>query len=211
LEILNSYKLIFWDFDGVIKDSIEVKTQAFIDLFKTYGLDITEKIRNHHESHGGMSRFDKIPLYLEWAGLESNTCCVNDLCNKFSQLVIRGVINASFVSGAEFYLRKNCHKQIFILVSATPYHELKQILHALNLFECFVDIYGAPTQKKDAISMALEAKRIDTKDCLMIGDSKEDYHAAKENDVSFLLRRHSTNSRVFLDYDGPFVNDFNAL
>jgi len=24
-------------------------------------------VRAHHEAHGGMSRFDKIPRYLEWA------------------------------------------------------------------------------------------------------------------------------------------------
>ncbi|MEC7219091.1 MAG: hypothetical protein VXW29_01645, partial [SAR324 cluster bacterium] len=32
-----AYKLIFWDFDGVIKDSVPLKTEAFDQLFCEYG------------------------------------------------------------------------------------------------------------------------------------------------------------------------------
>ena len=31
-----AYKLIFWDFDGVIKDSVPLKTEAFDQLFREY-------------------------------------------------------------------------------------------------------------------------------------------------------------------------------
>ena len=54
-------KLIFWDFDGVIKDSVEVKTHAFEYLFPDGDADFLRKVRMHHEANGGMSRL-KIKL-----------------------------------------------------------------------------------------------------------------------------------------------------
>ena len=36
-EILVNSRLIFWDFDGVIKDSAEIKAQAYVDIFSECG------------------------------------------------------------------------------------------------------------------------------------------------------------------------------
>ena len=41
--LIKQYQTIFWDFDGVIKESNEVKTLAFIQLFKSYDANVTEK------------------------------------------------------------------------------------------------------------------------------------------------------------------------
>ena len=68
----DKYDLIFWDFDGVIKESVSVKTDAYVKLFKPYGSDVCKQVKNHHLANGGMSRFNKIPLYLKWVGLEQN-------------------------------------------------------------------------------------------------------------------------------------------
>lgn len=211
IEPISSYKLVFWDFDGVVKDSVAVKTKAFVQLFEPYGHEIAEKVRHHHEANGGMSRFDKLPLYLQWAGEEPGESRVNEFCDRFSQLVLQGVIDAPWVGGVEAYLRGNPHQQVFILISATPQEELVQILRALNLTECFVEIFGAPVRKQDAIKMTLAARGFDPRECLMIGDARADLDAAKTNQVSFLLRKHETNTNVFADYTGASIKDFTAL
>ena len=41
-------EVIFWDFDGVIKDSVSVKAEAFKILFSEYGREIVQKVVNHH-------------------------------------------------------------------------------------------------------------------------------------------------------------------
>ena len=56
-------KGIIFDFDGVIADSVQVKTDAFAALYKPYGPDIVKKVVEHHEANGGMSHFEKIRLY----------------------------------------------------------------------------------------------------------------------------------------------------
>ena len=208
---MKEFRTIFWDFDGVIKDSVNVKTMAFVKLFQPYGVGIADRVREHHEAHGGMSRFDKLPLYLRWAGEDSRHTLISQFCDQFADLVFNEVINSPWVPGAEFYLRANSHKQTFILVSATPQDELEKILYNLNLINCFAEIIGAPTRKKDAIRMMQEKLKLDPQECLMIGDAKEDYKAAQANHVPFLLRRHSTNAEVFSDYNGISVKDFTEL
>ena len=203
--------LIFWDFDGVIKDSVEVKTQAYFQLFESFGSVVAEKVRKHHEVHGGMSRFDKLPIYMQWAGLEPNQSTVSEYCEQFTQRVLQGVIDAPWVAGVERYLCSNSKEQAFILVSATPQDELEHILHVLDLTKCFAEVYGAPISKRDAIGKTLRARGLDARDCLMIGDSQADLDAAVASQVPFLLRRHSSNTKVFAAYTGTSVKDFTSL
>ncbi len=208
---MKEFSVIFWDFDGVIKDSVDVKTQAYCQLFEPFGLDVAERVRQHHEANGGMSRFDKLPIYLQWAGLESNITIVNEYCERFSQQVLQGVIDAPWIKGVEQYLRSNAYKQVFVLVSATPQDELEHILHALNLTKCFAEVYGAPTRKQDVIRNTLLARGVDGRDSLMIGDARADFDAAITNQIPFLLRRHSSNSMIFATYTGASVEDFTTL
>lgn len=209
--IIRSAELIFWDFDGVIKDSVAVKTQAFVKLFAPYGSQTVERVRSHHEANGGMSRFEKLPLYLRWAGEEPTEDKVNNFSKQFSKMVLQEVIDAPWVPGAENYLRSNAHHQIFVLVSATPQDEIEEIVHALNLQKCFESVFGAPITKQEAIRKTLKHYNLFPKNCLMIGDARADMEAAEVNQVPFLLRRHATNGQVFKQYAGEFIEDFKDL
>lgn len=205
---IDKYQLIFWDFDGVIKESIDVKTQAFVSLFDDYGSEVKNKVRNHHLANGGMSRFDKLPLYLRWAEQEIKEETTNEYCNRFSQLVFDGVINSDWVPGSESYLKLNSYNQRFILVSATPQEELELILEKLNLKECFNDIFGSPKSKKDAIAEILNSTNTNPDKSLMIGDAQVDIDAAQDNNVPFLLRLHLNNESFFSNYKGETIKDF---
>ena len=207
---MRNAKLIFWDFDGVIKDSNEAKTNAFITLFELYGEALVALVKNHHEANGGMSRIEKIPLYMKWAGEKITQSRIQDFQDQFSKLVFQAVINSPWVPGAQHFLQSNLYQQIFILVSATPQKEIEEILRDLDLTYCFKKIYGAPTKKKVAIRDTLEAFSMNPIECLVIGDSTVDLDAAQFNQVPFLLRSHNTNSKLFINYTGPSLKNFNA-
>lgn len=209
--ILEKFKLLFWDFDGVIKNSVEVKTQAYFLLFEPFGFDIAQKVRRHHIENGGMSRFDKMPIYLKWAGAELNERIVNEYCEMFSKQVLQKVIDSPWVAGAENYLRNNKYKQTFVLVSATPQDELEEIIEALDLVECFFKIYGAPVLKEDAIFKIIQDLNLERSECLMIGDARADLNAAIVNRLPFLLRRHESNIEILNSYSGPSIGDFVQL
>ena len=135
--MLRPYTTLFWDFDGVIKDSVSVKSDAFERLFAPFGAELAARVRLHHESNGGMSRYEKFPLYLRWAGLEASEAEVARYCGLFAAAVRQAVIDSPWVPGAREYLQSNQWRQRFVLVTATPQDEIEDILAALGLASCF--------------------------------------------------------------------------
>ena len=57
------YEAFFFDFDGVLADSVEVKTRAFARLFESYGPEVVARVVAHHRYHGGMTRIEKIKQF----------------------------------------------------------------------------------------------------------------------------------------------------
>ena len=55
----DNIKSIIFDFDGVILDSLEAKSEAFEELYADYGTSIVKKVRKYHLSNGGVSRQKK--------------------------------------------------------------------------------------------------------------------------------------------------------
>jgi len=210
IDALIRARLVFWDFDGVIKESVAVKTEAFVQLFSPFGAEVAARVRAHHLANGGMSRFEKIPRYLEWAGQSVTDASVDDYCQRFSKAVLGCVVAAPWVPGVESYLRTNRHGQEFVLVTATPQGEIEAILQAMDLHRCFSAVFGAPTRKGDAIRQVLTHRGVRASEALMVGDATADLEAARQNEVPFLLRRHVDNQQVFRDYGGAFVEDFSG-
>ena len=189
--LLSRAKIVFWDFDGVIKESVDIKTNAFKELFLPYDDNVVEAICRHHEGNGGMSRFEKIPLYLSWVGEHITDKNIHFYCNKFSSIVVQRVVDSPWVPGVLELLKSNSKKNV--LVTATPYKEIRFILKKLNIDLLFSEIYGAPTNKTEAVSNVLKKLNIDPKKAIMIGDSDSDYKAATENKIEFILRRTNLN------------------
>lgn len=187
---------------------MEVKNRAFYQLFLPYGDVVALRVCEHHIANGGMSRMDKMPLYLQWAGQAGSVSTIDAFCMRFGEMVLQAVVDAPWVPGAGSLLRTNPYRQTFFVVSATPQGEMEEILQKLDLTQCFSRIYGAPICKKHAIQLALAGQGLEPSDCLMIGDALADLEAAEVNAVPFLLRRHATNAELFSSYAGPSVKDF---
>ncbi len=185
-----------------------VKNQAFYQLFLPFGDMVANRVCEHHIANGGMSRMDKMPLYLQWAGQVGRVSTIDTFCVRFGEMVLQEVVDAPWVPGAESLLRTNRYRQTFFVVSATPQGELEEILHKLDLTQCFSQIFGAPTRKSDAIRMVMTGHGLEPNDCLMIGDALADLEAAEANAIPFLLRRHCTNAELFSSYAGPSLENF---
>ena len=207
--LLRSRQVIFWDFDGVIKDSVTVKSEGYEKLFSSYGRDVVEKVRHHHSLHGGVSRYDKIPLYLSWTGTTSSPERIQELCERFSNSVQQAVIDSPWVPGVREYLQANHSNQHFILITATPQEEIESILDALEITHYFKEIYGAPKPKTEVVSEALNRLRCPAEQALVVGDSATDCNAAEKNNVSFLLRRTPFNQDLQKQLQGYSFDDLN--
>ena len=205
--ILKNAKIIFWDFDGVIKESTEVKSESFRRLFKEYGEDIVNKISAHHLKNQGISRRDKISLYLGWTDQSVNQKLINEYCMKFSDYVYCQVINSPWVPGVYGYIKKNYKQQKFVIVSAAPADEMLRISKALNIKKYFLRICGHPPDKSISIRAALNDFDINPCDAIFIGDAQADMEAARQNNVRFILRMTTSNIHLQASYDGLVFSD----
>ena len=52
-------RAVVFDFDGVLVESIETKTNAYACLFECEGEEIVRRVVEYHLKHGGVSRFEK--------------------------------------------------------------------------------------------------------------------------------------------------------
>lgn len=204
----DKYDFLFFDFDGVIKESVKAKGDAFEDLFSSFGRDLAARVRQHHELNGGVSRYDKIPLYLKWAGIIPNSSLIEKYSEKFSQLAKRRVIESEWVSGVYQFIFEAVRSRDLFLLSATPHEELHEIVDEVGLQGCFRKIVGSPKKKGQAIQEIVEEYSIDNRKAVMIGDSIEDYQAALDNGISFILRRTELNVRLQEKLDCYMINDF---
>ena len=208
---LNNLEILFWDFDGVIKESVSVKTDAFEELFKPYGKIISNKVKYHHTANGGMSRFEKIPLYLKWANIEPTSKKVKEVCSQFGSIVRDRVINSKWVPGVRDFIENYNTKKISIIVSATPQDELDEICFALDLNKFFSNIFGSPVSKSNAIKDSIDFYGISSNKCLMFGDAQTDIDAARENNINFIFRLHDHNKNLNIDSDIKTIKDFRNI
>ena len=207
---LRKKQVVFWDFDGVIKDSVEVKSAGYEGLFLSYGKEVVKKVREHHNAHGGISRYEKIPLYLSWAGEPVTDDQVEEFCVRFSHLVQQAVIESPWVPGVLEYLQANHTSQFFILITATPQEEIKQILCAIGSNKFFREVHGAPTAKAMVVQDVMSRLRFNSDEALVVGDSATDLRAAEENNVAFLLRRTPFNQNLQKQFHGPSFENLSS-
>ena len=103
-------KAILFDFDGVTLESVNIKTEAFVELFKDYPEHIDE-IKKHHINNTGVSRFDKIKYYFnEIIGEPLGEKKYSTYLIRFSEIVLGKVIKADYVRGADDFLKSNYKK-----------------------------------------------------------------------------------------------------
>ena len=208
MKLIKKYKLIIWDFDGVIKDSVSAKALAFEKLFSSYGKKIAKKVKEHHLKNEGISRFKKIPIYLSWINEDLSKKNINKFCNNYKKIVFTKVILSPWVPGVKKFLKKNPYKQIFALVSATPDKEIKEIISKLKINKYFKIAKGSPTEKSKLIKIILKKYNIKSDEAIMIGDTKNDYIAAKINNIEFIFKKSKFNMNIIKKYNKKFVKNF---
>ena len=177
----------FFDFDGVLADSVEVKTKAFAEIFQPFGQNICTRVINHHRENGGMTRSDKFKYYYEKFIKEPlSEKKLNALCKQFSLIVVNSVVNSPEIKGAERFLIR-WHKKIpCFIVSATPESELIDIVEQRGLKKYFKGIYGSPISKEDIIQNLIDQHGFLSGNTLFWGDAISDYKAAVLCKVNFL-------------------------
>jgi len=181
-------RALFFDFDGVIVDSIETKIEAFRLLFNNYPDDVMQKVLDYHKRHGGISRVDKIALaHKQYIGTPLTKADLKVWSDRYSELVVEKVIEVPWIKGAIEFLDSFRDTAIHVFViSGTPEPELKHIIEKREIAEYFQESLGSPIRKPPHIRRLLDQYNLQPKACVFIGDALTDYDAAKETGLHFV-------------------------
>jgi len=202
---------VIFDFDGVLVESVDIKTKAFAKLFESEGDSIVQQVVEYHLNNTGVSRFVKFEyIYKQLLKRELTDEVLNRLCARFSQIVIDDVVNAPYVSGALEFLKGHLSEYVYFVVSATPQKEMENIATRRNIRNFFKRIYGSPTSKNDAVRMLLSEENLISSNVLYVGDALSDYEAASANGVKFVARINN-NESLFLGNNCLKVKDFTDI
>ncbi len=177
----------FFDFDGVLVDSTETKTNAYREIFKPYGPEIVAKIVAHHQRHGGISRVEKIKYaHRNIIEQSSSEAQIAEHVQKYSDLVFEKVVKVRWIPGAEEFVKQHFQHIPLFIISGTPEVELIDVVNRRNMAHYFREILGAPIRKPEHIRSLVDRYQLEIGNCFFIGDALTDYDAARETGMPFI-------------------------
>jgi len=205
-------KVFILDFDGVILESANIKTDAFKELFKDYPEHVDE-IVEYHIKHGGVSRYIKFAhFYKNIIKKPIDEKKMEELSERFSDLVVERMLKCPIVKGAESFLRHNSDRFIFYIASGIPQEELELLVDGRGLTKYFRGIYGTPRNKPEIIKSILQSEGISKDELVYVGDALSDYEDAKKAGVLFVARiRDIDKPNHLLDLKIPTIRNFDEL
>lgn len=180
-------KTILWDFDGVIFNSMKIKADGFIELFKEYDSHYVKAIEEYHYLNGGISRFEKIQYFYTQILKQNITEDMTiQLADKFSQLIEKKLYNKSnLIQETNDFIKMNFNKYNFHIVSGAEHNELNSLCDHFKLTQYFKTIDGSPTKKDKLIQLNMDRFQYKENETILIGDSLNDYSAAQNNNIKF--------------------------
>ncbi|MDN5097925.1 HAD family hydrolase [Aliarcobacter butzleri] len=180
-------KTILWDFDGVILDSMPIRDFGFAKIFEEFDKELVDKLLEYHSLNGGLSRYVKIRYFYNILLKEDvSDEKVQELADKFSIIMKTELANKKYlIHETVDFIEKNYQNYNFHIVSGSDRKELNYLCKELDLTKYFKTIEGSPTPKNDLVKKILEKYKYDPKECILIGDSINDYEAANLNGIKF--------------------------
>jgi phosphoglycolate phosphatase-like HAD superfamily hydrolase len=182
-------RAVVFDFDGVVLESADVKTDAFVELFASHGPEVAAKVKAHHLANLGISRFVKFA----WIHEHLLGCPITDeesraLGERFSALALDKVLAAPFVPGAEAALAALAATHPLFVASGTPQDELDLIVDRRGLRARFREVHGTPRDKPEILRDVMARHGLAASETLFVGDGASDHKAASATGVEFLAR-----------------------
>jgi phosphoglycolate phosphatase-like HAD superfamily hydrolase len=200
---------VFFDFDGVLVDSVAVKTRAFARLYEDQGPVIVERVVAYHLANGGVSRFKKFEHYERvLLGRAPTQARLAALGERFAAFVVEEVVASPEIPGAGALLaRLKAAGTPCYVVSGTPEAELAAIVARRGMSDCFRSVRGSPPEKAEILAALVAKHEHRASDCLMIGDAAGDYLAASAAGMSFLGVVKSSEPSPFPSH-APLISSF---
>ena len=189
---------LFFDFDGVLAESEQIKTDAFRTVYADQPAAMVERIVRYHKANAGISRVVKI-AHIERAflGRDTDAAGLDALAQVYADTVVDKVIAADAVAGATAFLDAHKGRVPMFVLSGTPQAELRPIVAARGMADYFEEVCGSPRLKPDIGRDLARRYNLDLTRTPFIGDAPTDYHAAHDLGCPFVGRVHPGSINPF--------------
>lgn len=148
---LSRLRAIAFDFDGVILESADIKTVAFVELFAAYP-DRQSAIRDYHLENIGISRYVKFEyIHRVILGLPYDDLVREALGAEFTRLTKARILACPEVPGARELLAGLQGRVLRVVASGTPEGELRDIVKERGLTGWFEEVWGTPRTKQEIL------------------------------------------------------------
>jgi len=208
----SSFQAIAFDFDGVLAESVEVKTRAYARLFDSESEKAVSQFVDYHIKNGGISRFEKIKMfYRDILRRPLDDKLFQELVLRFSKLVVEEVVAAPWVEGALGFLNQNEKQYKFFIVSGTPEDELKTIVDRREMGHFFDAVRGSPKDKVTLLTEIMGKYDLKPEKIVFVGDADTDWQASQQLKIPFLWRCVSKQVSPLAGYKGPRLTTLKDL
>jgi HAD superfamily hydrolase (TIGR01549 family) len=201
------YKTIFWDFDGVLMDSMPVRDRGFELVLASYPYQEVEQLLVYHRQNGGLSRYVKFRYFFEMIRNETITESeVLTLADRFSQVMRKELLNSKLlIADSVAFVKENYKNYKMHVVSGSDENELRYLCQQLQLDAYFISIHGSPTPKKQLVANLLKELEYAPDTVAFIGDSINDWEAASSNRIDFFGYNNAQMKGLGVDYINSFM------
>ena len=177
---------LVFDCDGVILDSVPVKTRAFRRLAEPYGEEAADRFEMYHARHGGVSRYKKFEWFFqEVLGREIHPDESREWGKKFEAYALEEVRKCPMIPGAMEVLEKWRGELPMYVCSGAPNEEVNLILDERGLSRFFEQICGTPPAKAQLLDEIARSTVFDPAGIVMVGDATTDLDAAEKVGTQF--------------------------
>lgn len=172
-------ELAFFDFDGTLIASNEVKRAVFFEVIEPYP-QLAADLDRLLDEHPPLNRYQ---LFEELAASATRSVDVpppHVMADRYTHLVERAIASCPHVPGAMAAVRMlrgrgvRCH-----IVSDTPHDSLERVVKVHRLWPEVDAVMGGPTKKEVHIARVLNDTGASPLESLVIGDGDTDREAAR--------------------------------
>lgn len=198
-------KAIFWDFDGVILNSMPIREKGFREVLSSYPQVEVEQLVDYHSKNAGHSRYVKFKYFFNTIRKEFNTEKLEaELAKKFSVIMEELLLDEELLIHEVVNFIKRHQNIKMHIVSGSDGEELKYLCKNLGIQSLFTSIDGSPTPKIKLVESLIQKFSYKKENVCLIGDSINDYQAAIINGIDFI----GYNNEDLIDLNGSYINSF---
>lgn len=209
MEYFKEKEVILWDFDGVILDSMEIRSLGFKKVLSGYPQKQVQELVTYHLQNGGLSRYVKFRYFLEVIrGEENVNGQVQELSEKYSSIMREKLPSKDLLIDEVLeFINRNHEKFAMHIVSGSDAEELRYLCRSLEINDYFISIEGSPTPKTEIVSALLSKYDYVNEKVCLVGDSINDYDAANTNNIEFFAYNNSDLKRKNIRYVENFSQE----